>query len=196
MRKLFARIKTSFKHPLTWGVLAIILLVIFGGSMAAYEYHGTPQFCGNTCHLMQSYVDTWTDVEETNYLAASHAKNGVTCLDCHEKTLDQQVSELVTYIHQDYRDPLRRRQFDNSMCLNCHMEENQHQSYEAIATRTADWLVEYNRNPHDPPHYEDLECSTCHRSHRESEILCADCHNMPNLGNGWAVEPTLDAPVP
>lgn len=51
-------------------------------------------------------------------------------------------------------------------CLSCHG------SYQELAKQTAG----KQRNPHDS-HYPDLECTTCHHGHRESEDFCATCHS-------------------
>lgn len=198
MKQFFSRIGSLLKKPFVWiaglptAVVVVLLLAVGATGVAAYNYHDSPEFCG-TCHIMQSYVDTYVD-DEMHYLANKHAAAGVTCMDCHsDYELPDQVDGLITYIEGDYRDPLRRRKFDNEMCFGCH----NHDSYEEIAARTATiWELAANRNPHDSPHYENLECNVCHRSHRESEIYCSECHQMPYLGEGWVEPPILDNPVP
>jgi fumarate reductase flavoprotein subunit len=74
------------------------------------------------------------------------------------------------------------------LCLGCH----EHGSYEQIAWRTTDLGVTdskakgHEANPHQPPHYDELECNSCHQIHQESTLLCWECHtydfDSPYLG--------------
>lgn len=161
------------------GVLAVTLLSGWG----VYRYHEMPQFCGNTCHIMQPYVDTW---EGNVLLASKHAKMGVTCLQCHEPTVEEQVNELVKYVQKDYEQPLAKRQFEKEWCLRCH----EHGSYAEIAERTKPLEDEWGRNPHHS-HNGELECYSCHSIHQQSTMYCAECHTFDwksKLDESWKKE--------
>ena len=55
-------------------------------------------------------------------------------------------------------------------CLACHG------SYAELAKRTAT----LKPNPHDS-HMGDLECTVCHKAHKQSKVYCNDCHTFENL---------------
>jgi cytochrome c nitrite reductase small subunit len=150
--------------------LAAVVVIVAG--VAGWNYHEQPQFCA-TCHVMQPYLESWNG---TGLLAYAHAEEGVTCLECHEPTIQQQVDELVTFVTNDYEIPLEEREFDQEWCLRCH----EHGSYEEVAQRTE----ELEWNPHDS-HYGEMECSICHKVHRASEDYCAQCHDPVATGTGW-----------
>jgi formate-dependent nitrite reductase cytochrome c552 subunit len=164
-------------------------LLIAAASVGAWEYHETPQFCGNTCHIMQPYVDTW---EGDHLLAARHAEAGVECLDCHMPTMEDQISQIEMYVEGSYEQPLETRKFENDWCFRCH----EHDSYEAIAEKTEYLVDEVNRNPHNSPHYNNLECYTCHNMHQQGEIYCSTCHNFPAQGTEWKEMPVPEWPIP
>jgi nitrate/TMAO reductase-like tetraheme cytochrome c subunit len=54
--------------------LLILFLVSLPAGYGFMEYSTTPEFC-SSCHNMVPYVKSWED--------SSHAKAGVTCIDCH-----------------------------------------------------------------------------------------------------------------
>ena len=89
---------------------------------------------------------------------------------------------------------LAKRQFDDAMCLTCHI------SNEHLANST-DFL---QRNPH-LSHWGDLTCSDCHVSHGAQVDLCSECHVnggqrmvggeiIPRAENPWA-DPNRQRPV-
>ena len=160
------------------GIAAVVFL---GAGTAGWSYHEQPNFCA-TCHIMEPYLESWNRSE---LLVHDHAMEGVDCLDCHEPTIQQQVDELVTFVSNDYEVPLAERQFGQDWCLRCH----EHGSVEQIIERTQDYEVNGEAvNPHDPHaavedmeiEPEPLECSDCHKMHRESPGLksCYTCHHM------------------
>jgi len=95
----------------------------------------------------------------------SHYKMGVDCFQCHTVT-DSQPQKKVK----------------NEQCFGCHK-----QNYEGVASLTAD----LEPNPHLPPHYEDMDCSLCHKIHSKSEFMCAECHTfdyMDELSEDWEIK--------
>ena len=73
----------------------LLLLVIcaaaagFGTFALLSSVSAKPAFCA-TCHNMQPEYDSFT---HDGYLAKAHADMGVTCHDCHEPTIAQQMKE-------------------------------------------------------------------------------------------------------
>ena len=96
--------------------------------------------------------------------------------------MQQQVDELVVHTQGDFEVPLEERQFETEFCYDCHLP-NEHTSYEEVIQRTEG--VELN--PHDS-HLGEMECATCHKTHRPSEDYCAECHGPVATGAGWTTE--------
>jgi cytochrome c nitrite reductase small subunit len=147
------------------------MVVIIAG-VALWNYHEQPQFCA-ICHIMQPYLESWGSPP---LLAYAHAEENITCLECHEPTIQQQMEEGIKFVTKDYENPLQERKFDQEWCLRCH----EHGSYEELTQRTE----ELELNPHDS-HYGEMECSICHKVHRASEDYCAQCHDPVATGTGW-----------
>lgn len=173
----------------------IVVIVLAGFSWGGHKLYETPQFCGQTCHIMNPYYETYTDID-SNKMAAQHAESGVTCIDCHKQTVFEQLNELTIFITGNYELPLKTRTFKNEFCFDCHEYETKHKDYEEVKQTTAIWVEEFNRNPHASPHYPDLECHICHMSHQDSSIFCSQCHLMPHLGNGWEKPVVPENPIP
>jgi cytochrome c nitrite reductase small subunit len=175
----------SKKRIVIIGVLLGVVVIGGVGAVAFWEYHERPEFC-DTCHIMEPYLESW---QESDYGAHAHATEGVTCLQCHVPTVDQQVNELVVYMQGQYANPLVALEVSDEFCFDCH-ESNEHTSYEEVVELTADLEL----NPHDS-HLGELECDLCHNMHRVSEDYCADCHGPVATGAGWTTEVTRTAEV-
>jgi cytochrome c nitrite reductase small subunit len=170
-------------------VIAVLLGVVVIGGVGAigfWTYHGQPQFCA-TCHIMEPYLESW---RSSDYGAAAHGEQGVTCLDCHEPTTQQQMDELVVYMTGDFTVPLEQRDFGDDFCFDCHLP-NEHASEEEVIQLTAGLEV----NPHESHLVGEMDCETCHKMHGLSEDYCAQCHGPLSSGAGWTTEVTLPAGV-
>ena len=164
------------------GVLGVVVLtglvgiVVLWGQFWDFRVGHVPSdTCGN-CHSMEFYIESLRSVEQ---LGGYHAVRGATCTDCHPHTWQSQVRESVAQLLGNYDEPLTRLKYPQADCLQCH----EHSSYQQIAWRTTDLGVSdaqaggNEANPHQPPHYQELECYSCHNFHRPSTLLCSDCHN-------------------
>jgi hypothetical protein len=154
-------------------LIFLMLVVLSGVAFAAMEKASdNPKFCV-ICHDMQPYYDSWHD---SNLLAKKHADAGVKCHDCHEPSVSQQTSEGIKYITGDFEKPLKQRQFSKDNCLKCH-------DYNDVTAKTNFSGI----NPH-KSHKGELECYTCHSMHRQSTVLCAQCHSfswIKKLPDDW-----------
>ena len=156
----------------------------------------TSDSCAN-CHPMQPYIDS---EQAANLLASAHAQADVGCTDCHDYDVNLQIRDTVAFVLNQYDEPLEHERYDMSLCLSCH----EHGSYEQIAWRTTDLGVTDSKakgneaNPHQPPHFDQLECNSCHQIHQESTLLCWECHtyefDSPYLGERPVITPTLASP--
>lgn len=82
MKRLRQAIRQFFVPPsgarlwrrlLPWASLTAVVVVLFSGGSAVWEYTNSPQFCGTTCHTMPP--------EYTAYLTSPHAR--ILCVECH-----------------------------------------------------------------------------------------------------------------
>jgi cytochrome c nitrite reductase small subunit len=165
-------------------VIAVLLGVVVIGGVGAvgfWEYHERPEFCA-TCHIMEPYLASW---QESDYGAYAHATEGVTCLECHVPTVQEQVSELVVYMQGDFTVPLEELEVSDEFCYDCHVA-NEHSSVEEVIQLTADREL----NPHESHLIGEIDCDTCHKMHQASEDYCAECHDPLATGPGWTTEVT------
>jgi hypothetical protein len=124
---------------------------------------------------MEPYVQS---VNTANLLGTTHASLDITCTDCHEYDFDHQLNDTVAYLTSDYQEPLEPVRYEMDFCFQCH----EHGSYDQIAWRTMDLGVTdaqakgHSANPHQSPHYSELECNLCHQVHQPSTLYCWECH--------------------
>ena len=195
-------------------VVAVVLVVAGAGLWA---WHEQPSFCSAICHNpMDPYLptyeaepgqptaDKWGNevADAAGLMAASHrAENGDTCMSCHVPTLGEQISEGMTWVSGDYYDPLSERNLDDLTAARG-VEGDEFCLNEACHNYTRDELVELTSdrafNPHVAQH-EERECSDCHKAHRSSVMVCAQCHTEAEIPQGW-ISPVEDAmlmkPIP
>ena len=75
------------------------MLVCAGGGF--YVWHNQPSFCNAICHEpMDYYVDGYYGEGDAAHaqLAVAHQQEGVTCLQCHEATLEAQINEGTAWV--------------------------------------------------------------------------------------------------
>ena len=172
------------KKPIALIGIVLVLVVLVGGG---WKYHEQPRFCGDLCHIMDPYLESW---QGSDYGASAHAAEGVTCLDCHEPTIREQVKELVAYVKGDFTVPLEELEVSDEFCYDCHLLD-EHENKEQVVERTA----ELERNPHNSPLIGEIGCGTCHKMHKPSEDQCAVCHDEVATGAGWTTEVTRTAEI-
>jgi len=91
-------------------------------------------------------------------VGGAHADFGFSCADCHKTDTPEKAP-------------------NNTDCLSCHG------SYEELAAKTKPTDIadptdkEAFANPHES-HMGPIPCMDCHKTHRKSELICADCHNF------------------
>ncbi|MBQ9955430.1 MAG: cytochrome c3 family protein [Eggerthellaceae bacterium] len=145
------------------GAVVVAIVVVAGACYAAF--HDDPAFCNAVCHApMDTYVENYN---EGDGMARVHMEANVTCLDCHEPTLSQQVSEGMAWVTGNFKNELdMMTDYDNEQCLKCHISEE----FQAAKT---DFL---KLNPHSDAH-QVLKCTDCHKSHRDQVDYCSSCHD-------------------
>ena len=190
-------------------VAAVVVAVAIIAGAGLWVWHEQPSFCAAICHVpMDPYLETYdeqadapctdkwmNEVSNTNaMLAVTHRVEGKTCMDCHVPTLAEQVSELGSWVSGDYVYPLVEADLNqlteasgmdaDEFCLKsgCHVTADG----EALTTRAqlTEATADLAFNPHVAQHGE-RACSDCHKGHRASVMVCADCHNEAALPDGW-----------
>ena len=86
------------RAPIVCAVVAVVLVCAGGGF---YVWHNQPGFCNAICHEpMDYYVDGYYGEGDAAHaqLAVAHQQEGVTCLQCHEATLEAQINEGTAWV--------------------------------------------------------------------------------------------------
>ena len=187
-------------------VIGVVCAVVVVAGCGFWVWHEQPSFCNAICHAPQDPInatydgmtgqagyDKWGNPVEDmgTLLVVQHREAGLTCLSCHEPTLGQQMTEGMHWVQGAFEYPLNERSLTDlnhylqkddpaEFCLNaaCH---NMTRDDLAAATSALG-----ERNPHiTKPRHEQLECSDCHKSHRQSVNACSRCHDDAPIPEGW-----------
>jgi flagellar basal body-associated protein FliL len=192
--------------------IAAVLVLLIGGAGTTYALtHEDPHFCNAICHTpmdpyVQSYDNNVSIVEaeadatgpDGAPLSVTLHKNSdqnINCLDCHVPSIEEQVTEGISWISGSYSVPLDGIKVvktdklkdgevnGQAFCLRegCHAET----TYEQLEESTSDLA----RNVHEGQHGYN-ECSLCHQSHEQSVLLCAQCHTDVKAPEGWVAKKT------
>ena len=74
------------KFKITGGMFSVFLFIAIGVAILAVgafmEFHETPGFCGDYCHIMDPIQEAYLDPGNNTFMAI-HLDNEITCLDCH-----------------------------------------------------------------------------------------------------------------
>ena len=213
--------KKNRKRPaIAVGVIVAVLVVAGAGFWVWHETPGfcsaichTPMDAYGKAYAQEANttgVDKWgNEVSDTSaMLAVSHQVSeedggaSATCLSCHVPTISEQVSEGMSWLTGDYtvvandasgsvlpetelsQLTAARGADSEEFCLN-----------ESCHDLTRDELTELTSdlafNPHDTKHGERV-CSDCHKAHRASVYVCAECHTEAELPSGWITPDEAD----
>lgn len=161
--------RQAFIARLPW-ILVVVLVAGTTLATAGYKWHNQPDFCAAVCHDTMGYY--FDNFDQGSDLARVHKEANVTCLDCHEASLEQQVSEVLTQISGDYDIPLRQRSLEDDVCLKCHI------SVESLQAKTD--LLEKDPHGGNITGHQNFTCNNCHKSHSKQVNQCSKCHDAGN----------------
>lgn len=170
------------RWPIVVGVVAVAI-VAAGAGFAVW--HEQPGFCNAICHNpMDNYVEGYYGDE--TLMVNSHAREDVTCLECHEPKMDEQIAEGLAWASgnfatDDAGNIVRTGvTADEKMCTRagCH-------DFDEVVAATADWAGEAGVNPHSSHQGVAIDCSNCHGAHGQSYMYCNTCHDY-EVPEGWA----------
>ncbi|CZE46284.1 cytochrome c3 family protein [Campylobacter geochelonis] len=94
--------------------------------------------------------------DKANYPFKAHESLQFDCKNCHKESNPQDYKRLNT-----------------NECLSCH------KSYEKLAEQTGH--LGYDDNVHASPHYPNMDCNTCHSTHKQSKNYCVMCHSQNGM---------------
>ncbi len=179
-------------------IIAVAVILTGLASMGAVGLRDSlkrPEFCV-LCHP-DPYYTSWEDSER---LAAAHAKAAIPCQTCHPVGVGTAIQNIVTQISGDYR--LRRMRVKKEACFRCHAHANYAELIERTddigpdtgtvreapkdGERSANWHLA--QNPHRAYHYGEVDCHLCHRMHRASEDYCSECHEPATSAAEWILQ--------
>jgi hypothetical protein len=185
-------------------IIGVVCLVIIAAGIGFWTWHEQPSFCNAICHdpmdpylptyeaeAGQAAVDKWGDeVADGSYMLASlhRSEADARCMTCHEPVIAEQVSEALKWISGDFYVPLDERTLSDlteargvdpdEFCLNAACHDITRADLEQL---TKD---KYEFNPHTPQHGAQ-DCTACHKAHRQSVMLCTECHMEAEVPDGW-----------
>lgn len=87
-----------------------------------------------------------------------HEKLAFDCKTCHTQGEGNKFSQVTT-----------------QKCFECHKD------YNSLAKRSGH--LGYDDNIHAAPHYPDMDCALCHKSHKPSTNYCVMCHSQDSMRN-------------
>ncbi len=187
-------------------IIGVVCAVVVVAGAGFWVWHEQPSFCNAICHAPQDPInetydgvtgqagyDKWGNpvADMGDLLVVQHKEADLTCLSCHEPTLGQQITEGIHWVAGSYEYPLNERSLSDlnhylqkddpaAFCLN----ESCHNMERADLVAATSNLGE--RNPHKTmPRHEEMECSDCHKSHRQSVNACTRCHDDAYVPDGW-----------
>jgi NapC/NirT cytochrome c family, N-terminal region. len=168
-------IKKIFFQKKVMGALFVLVIIGVGGMLSMAKNADKPEFCAS-CHNIKPYYDSWHD---SNLLAKKHADAHIDCHSCHEESMEKKISEGIKYITGTY--DMSKRKFPNEMCTKCHNDMDK------IKAKTVFDNKGEKVNPHDA-HPGEQNCTECHSMHRQSTVMCSECHIQPwmnKLPDDW-----------
>ncbi|MDR2035270.1 MAG: cytochrome c3 family protein [Coriobacteriales bacterium] len=172
------------KLSLTIAVVAVFAVIIAAGGVGLGIWHEQPGFCNTLCHQpMDAYVKSYES--EGTLMVSQHREADVTCLQCHEPTIKEQLTEAGQWMKGSFRMDQNGMlttvgvRADKTFCTG----DQCHDFAEVVAT-TENWNGELDTNPHRSHQGVGIDCSNCHSAHEPSYLLCNACHEY-DLPEGW-----------
>jgi hypothetical protein len=170
---------------------AVVVVAALGVGFAVW--HEQPSFCNAVCHQpMDNYVEGYYS-QQAGLLAADHSQADVSCLDCHEATLSDQIREGTVWLQGDFSvdeagfivSESSAQMGTREFCFKCHDDGDAStgKDWEQIVEATTEWGGDEGVNPH-KSHQGEEDCMTCHSSHQTSIIACDSCHGW-ETPEGW-----------
>jgi hypothetical protein len=181
------RPKGKLKKKL-WIITGVLCVVIVAAAAGFWVWHEQPGFCNAICHSpMDSYVENYYG-GDTTLCVTAHQTAEVTCLECHDSSIGQQLNEGQLWLTGNFSDPPSVRRFGTAdFCNRCHDDGNAETGIDkADIIKATENYQDSGRNPHDNHLTKTgLNCYSCHSVHRESKLYCTQCHDNLSTPETW-----------
>jgi len=168
--QLFVRLQEPMSLKAKLLVIALLLIIVFGGGFIAFKFYdftqNNPKFCVG-CHLMQPAYDSWAQSEH----------KALNCHDCHHLTIVEQNQLLISFVLKRPNSVPERHKgqviVSSKYCNSCHTEGK---------------AARINKSLFHAKHVymEQIECTECHGEVKPdksglhhflpSEKFCTKCH--------------------
>ena len=171
-------------HKRGWITAGVIVAIVAVAGVGFWVWHEQPSFCNAICHEpMDNYVEGYFN--DATLMANTHKKAQVTCLECHEAKLSEQVAEGMSWVTRAYAVDASGDlatvgvTADQAFCAKsgCH-------EWSDVVSATQDWGGQAGVNPHASHQGEAIDCSNCHGVHETSYMYCNACHDYA-VPEGW-----------
>lgn len=198
------------------GVVVVVLVAVGAGMMVWHESPSfCSTLCHIEGTYVDNYMQEQgvagqdkygNNVSNTNAMMAvlhrntkATAKPEIVCVDCHVPNIAELAHDGMNYVAGNYPLPRDERSasklmsWDGKPGENFCANENCH-----VYLLGSDGSLDYDKleastksrafNPHAQYHDNlSLECTSCHKGHRASTVVCTDCHEHENvaLPEGW-----------
>lgn len=170
------REKIALIGKLGTAILLIGIMLLTVGIVQVKDSRKNASYCAN-CH--EDYYNTWVSVSNVDSysLAHKHAEMSISCQTCHDRTMEQSLTEIANYTTGNYSFPLSETALPNEVCLGCHG------GIERVSTLT-DMSITHAEIDFHSEYHGDIICGSCHNMHRNSVQVCIECHWV-DLEPGW-----------
>jgi hypothetical protein len=164
---------------LFFGLFLFFLIgAIFVIGAGVVEFVDSPGFCGNFCHPMEEYYDSY-EHPGNNTMMATHEEHEVTCSNCHDKPgIGGKVyalsytgqKEMVIYVSGAYDEDDLGGHVTSTQCTKCH------DGSVSMVPKNMTTAIDTDANPHERM----KGCVNCHDPHGPgtglTENSCSVCH--------------------
>ncbi len=166
-------------------LMFIGLALVFIAGAAAFELIESPEFCGELCHVMEPYYESYENPVNNTFMAA-HSENEISCSNCHNEPgiagtaggLAAGQKEVFIFVTGTYDTDHLGEYGSREACLKCHDGTVIINGKTAIVPRN----VTTPTGIFADPHTDEKECVDCHTSHTGgiglTQEACLVCHGL------------------
>lgn len=159
-------------------ILLTVIMFLAIGVVHVKDSRKDASYCAS-CH--DDHYSSWVSDGDSYSLAHAHAGMSVSCQTCHNRTIEESITEIVAHTTGDYSFPLSEMTLPDEKCLSCHGSIDRVKSLTSTTVTRAE--IDFHSEYHGR-----FPCGTCHNMHRDSIQVCALCH-PGDIKPGWVIPP-------
>ncbi len=181
------RARIGLLGKLVTALVLTVMMFLTIGVVQVKDSRKNASYCAS-CH--DDYYDTWESDGDSYSLAHQHAEVSISCQTCHDRTLEESLTEIHLQSTGNIYQPSSETNVSEQLCINCHgnLEESAEDTSELVTGEVI--------NPHeghsDLSMAVDMSCTACHNMHSDSMDSCMVCHVLEPKP-GWTMP---DQPAP